>query len=235
MYKRVINHLVLGVVFFILSLVFTQKTLAATLEFSPATGSYTTNTPFEIEITVDTGGEDTQSTDAVVEFDPSFLSVDNVTYGSFYPTVLHSVQNNKLYISGVVDSAGSVKNGSGTLATVSFKGLKAGTTTVSFLCEDGRTDDSNVTKNDIDATDLLVCSSLVDGSYTLSGETAPTNTPTETDTTVDETSTNETTTTSTNTTSEAMPATGFTDVFKLMPKIFMGLLFIAIGLIPLLV
>jgi hypothetical protein len=145
------------------------------------------------------------------------------------------VQNNKLYISGVVDSAGSVKNGSGTLATVSFKGLKAGTTTVSFLCEDGRTDDSNVTKNDIDATDLLVCSSLVDGSYTLSGETAPTNTPTETDTTVDETSTNETTTTSTNTTSEAMPATGFTDVFKLMPKIFMGLLFIAIGLIPLLV
>lgn len=222
------------------SLIFTEKTLAAVLEFSPATGSYTTNSPFNIEVKVDTSSQDTQSTDAVIEFDTSFLSVENVTYGSFYPTVLHSVQDGKIYISGVVDDAASVKNGTGTLATISFKGLKAGTATLGFVCETGRTDDSNVSKNDTDATDLLVCSSLVDGSYTLSGETinnnpttAPTSPPTgNTGTGTGSTGTDYLGGTGTGST---IPATGFMDYVSLLPKIIMGVVFIAIGLVPLLI
>lgn len=224
------------------ALVIAPLTSAATLEFSPATGSYSTNSPFNVEIKVDTQNQDTQSTDAVIEFDTSFLSVDNVTYGSFYPTVLHTVQDGKLYISGVVDDAATVKNGIGTLATVSFRGLKAGTATLSFLCETGRTDDSNVSKNDTDATDLLVCTSLVDASYTLSGATVNPDGAavdgTVTDGTAADGSTTGTTDTShlgSTTTDGTIPATGFMDVFKIMPKILMGFLFIAIGLIPLLI
>lgn len=225
-----------------LCLLFAPLTKAATLEFAPATGSYTTNTPFNVEIKVDTDSQDTQSTDAVIEFDTAFLSVENVTYGSFYPTVLHSIQDNKLYISGVVDDAASVKNGTGTLATVSFKGLKAGTATLRFLCETGRTDDSNVSKNDTDATDLLVCTSLTQASYTLSGDPVTTNPD---GTTTGTTGTDGSTTGTTGGTDTShlgttvadgtIPATGFMDVVKIMPKIMMGLLFIAIGLIPLLI
>ncbi|OGK64974.1 hypothetical protein A2313_02855 [Candidatus Roizmanbacteria bacterium RIFOXYB2_FULL_41_10] len=219
-----------------LSLVYSQAVSAATLEFSPATGSYSTNENFNVEIKVDTSSQDTQSTDAVIEFDTTLLSVENVTYGSFYPTVLHSEQNGKLYISGVVNDAASVKNGAGTLATVSFKGLTAGTATLSFVCTTGRTDDSNVSKNDLDATDLLVCSSLVEGSYTLSGSTVSTPTPTSTTNTGTGTDTGTTTGTEyLDGSGSTIPATGFTDIIALLPKMLMGLIFIAIGLIPLLI
>ena len=219
-----------------LSLVYGQTVSAATLEFSPATGSYSTNENFNVEIKVDTSSQDTQSTDAVIEFDTTLLSVENVTHGSFYPTVLHSEQNGKLYISGVVNDAASVKNGAGTLATVSFKGLTAGTATLSFVCTTGRTDDSNVSKNDLDATDLLVCSSLVEGSYTLSGSTVSTPTPTSTTNTGTGTDTGTTTGTEyLDGSGSTIPATGFTDIIALLPKMLMGLIFIAIGLIPLLI
>lgn len=231
-----------ALVFSALWLLLAPITQAATLEFVPNSGSYTTNTPFNVEIKVDTDNQDTQSTDAVIEFDKTFLSVENVTYGAFYPTVLHSIQDNKLYISGVVDDAASVKKGTGTLATVSFKGLKAGTATLKFLCETGRTDDSNVSKNDTDATDLLVCTSLIQASYTLSGDPVTTNPD---GTTTGTTGTDSTTTGTTGSTDTShlgttaadgtIPATGFMDVVKIMPKIMMGLLFIAIGLIPLLI
>ena len=236
MIKKILFNLLFLIGTTVFSLVYSQLASAATLEFSPATGSYTTNQVFNVEIKVNTNSQDTQSTDAVIEFDTTLLSVENVTYGAFYPTVLHSEQNGKLYISGVVNDATSVKNGTGTLATVSFKGLQAGTETVGFVCETGRTDDSNVSKNDLDATDLLVCTSLVDGSYTLSGSAVNTPTPT-TDT---NTGTNTGTGTTTGTdyldgTGSTIPATGFIDVVSLLPKLLMGLVFIAIGLIPLLI
>jgi len=217
---------------------------AATLEFSPASGSYTTGTAFNVEIKVDTKSEDTTSTDAVIVFDNKLLSVDNVTYGAFYSTVLHSEQNSKLYISGMVDSAGSVKNGTGTLATVSFKGLTAGTATLSFECEAGRTDDSNVSKNDIDSTDILDCTALNNGSYTLTGSTVSTPTPNPADTDGDGTGDLPTTDGSGTDTSTGTPGTGapgvatipntgFADLLRLAPKLIMGVLFIVAGLIPL--
>ena len=234
MIKKILFNLLFLIGTTVFSLVYSQLASAATLEFSPATGSYTTNQVFNVEIKVNTNNQDTQSTDAVIEFDTTLLSVEDVTYGAFYPTVLHSEQNGKLYISGVVNDATSVKNGTGTLATVSFKGLQAGTATVGFVCETGRTDDSNVSKNDLDATDLLVCTSLVDGSYTLSGSAV--NTPTPTTGTGTDTGTGTTTGTDyLGGTGSTIPATGFIDVVSLLPKLLMGLVFIAIGLIPLLI
>jgi len=232
-------------ILFIGALFFAIPTFAATLEFSPATGSHTTGTAFNVEIKVNTGGQDTTSTDAVIVFDNQLLSVDNVTYGSFYSTVLHSEQNSKLYISGMVDSAGTVKNGTGTLATVSFKGLTAGTAALSFECEAGRTDDSNVSKNDVDSTDILDCAALTDASYTLTGSTIASPTPDPADTGTDGNTDLPTTSgTGTDTTAPGatgavgtttIPNTGFADFLQLAPKLVMGVLFIIAGLIPLLI
>lgn len=235
MYKKIIK-LILALPLLVAGvLVLAPSVSAATLEFAPQTGSYTTGVNFNVEIKVDTKNESTQSTDAVINFDNTYLKVENVTYGSFYPTVLHSEQNGKIYISGVVDNAASEKTGVGTLATVSFKGLKAGVAKLSFECETGRTDDSNVSKNDTNATDLIVCSQLTEASYTLSGETI-------TDPSND--STSDSTTDSTTDGSGALgspeyastiPETGFLDFAALIPKILMGLIFVAIGLVPLLI
>jgi len=211
-----------------------QTASAAKLEFSPSSGSYNTGEGFEVEVKVDTSSEETQCTDAVVIFDNTLLDVDNVSYGEFYPTVLHSEQDNKLYISGVVDNPGSTKSGSGVLATITFKGTSAGTAAVSFECEAGRTDVSNITKDDDDATDIIDCASLEAASYTLSGDsTEPTAAPTaEPVATTVPNSQNGAVGGATDTT---IPETGFFDIAQLLPKILMGLVFVAIGLVPLLI
>lgn len=226
---------------FLVSFVVAGGAHAATLEFSPSTGSHTTGEGFDVEIKVDTSDTETTSTDAVIVFDKTLVSIDNVTYGSFYPTVLHSEQNGKLYISGMVDSAGDSKSGTGTLATVTLKGLTAGTATLSFECETGRTDDSNISENDLDSTDVIDCSALDDASFTFTGgavstpePTAAPTTPPGTDTNND-TDTTTTTTSSTGGTTTTIPSTGALDFLKLVPKIFMGLLFIAAGIIPLII
>ncbi len=202
---------------------------AAVMEFVPASGTYSVNATFDVKIDVDTKGEDTTSADAVITFDNNLLSVDDVSYGSFYPTVLHSEQNDKLYISGMVDDPGKVVNGKGTMATITFKALTSGTATVSFDCTDGKTDDSNVSKNDLDSTDILVCGSLADASYTLgNGVAQPTNTPAISE--LPETGGGTPSATIT-----AIPQTGAIDFLQLMPKIMMGVALVIIGIVPLLI
>ena len=202
--------------------ILTPLVQAATLEFSPSDGTFSDS--FDVDIKVDTDGEDTKSTDAVIEFDNTMLSVDSVSYGSIYPTVLHTEQNSKLFISGMVDDAATVVNDSGVLATISFNILTTGTASLSFECVDGRTDDSNVAKDDNDATDILVCSSLNSASYTVSGSgTAPTSEPSDPDITTVEDPV------------DSIPATGLASFVQFLPRMFIGLIFIIAGLIPLLI
>lgn len=106
---------------------------AATIKFNPASGTHATGTSFAVKIDVDTEGVDTTSTDAVIQFDTSLLSIDSVSYGSFYDTVLHSESGNKLSISGMVSDPGKVVNGQGTLATINFMPLAQGTAIASFF------------------------------------------------------------------------------------------------------
>ena len=233
--KKILLNFVLFFSLFLFSLFFLVKqSSAATLEFSPLTGTYTTGTNFSIEIKVNAEGQDTQSADAVINFDTSFLNIENVSYGSFYESVLHSDQNGVLSISGSTAAPDKV-TGTGTLATVTFKGLKAGTAKLSFECETGRTDESNITINDSTGSDLIVCSSLTEGSYTLTGETID-NTPTDGATNTGTTGTSDTSDPIDYTgTADTIPATGFLDFTPLLPKLLMGLLFVAIGLVPLLI
>jgi len=210
------------------------------MQFNPATGSHATNSTFDVEIIVDTENVDTRSADAVINFDNTVLSVDSVAYGTFYPTVLHTEQNNKIYISGV--NADAAIKGKGTLATITFKALTAGTASLSFACTAGRTDDSNVGKNDLDATDILTCSALQSASYTLTGTSVnPTAVPTAATGTsgTGTTGTGSTTTTGTGSTTQPLPDriadTGSLDFLPLLPKLLMGVFFLGLGLIPILI
>lgn len=211
---------------------------AATMQFEPVTGSYTTNTVFQVKVNVNTSGVDTTSADAVVKYDSTLLGVDTVSYGSFYPTVLHSVQSNKLYISGMVSNPGSVINGTGTLATINFRALAPGSATISFDCTSGKTDDSNVTKNDTNATDILDCSTLSYASFTITG-TAISVTPApitgSPSVTAAPTITSGGPTLTPVPVVTRIPSAGITDVVSLFPRLLMGLMFLAIGLVPLLI
>ncbi len=198
---------------------------AAKLEFSPASGAKTVGTAFPVQIKVDTQGVDTTSTDAVVKYDNTLLSVDSVTYGAFYETVLHNDTAGKLSISGMVSNPGKVVTGTGILATVNFKGLANGSPTASFLCTAGKTDDSNVTKNDTNSSDILDCNSLSGATFTLSGGSAATTSPTLAAGTSGGT-------TGTSSSGTIPSAGGIDDILALAPKILIGLVFLVAGILP---
>ncbi|MFA6005881.1 MAG: cohesin domain-containing protein [Patescibacteria group bacterium] len=231
--RRIFLYAFCFVILSMWSSVAAQSVSAATMQFSPSSGSYSTGTAFQVQVIVNTQGVDTTSSDAVIKYDSAILAVDSVSYGSLYPTVLHSVQNNKLYISGMVSNPGSVINSSGTLATINFKGLTASPGTISFDCTTGQTNDSNVTKNDTNATDILDCSTLASATYTFSGSTisvtpGPSATPGAATSTPTPIGTTEPVPTQ-------LPAAGITDLVPLIPRLLMGLLFLVIGLVPLLI
>lgn len=225
-------HSVLFLLFlFFISTFLSTSVLAGKLEFSPNTGTFQVNTPFDVKVIVDTETVDTMSTDAVISYDNTLLKVNSVTYGSFYGTVLHSEKTNKLTISGMVADATKVVNGTGTLATVSFTPLTNGAVTLSFDCTTGRTDDSNIARNDLNATDIINCGSLQEASYTIGagGTVTPSVTPAGGGN--DNTNLNE----NIGGVADEIPETGSLDWLTLMPKILMGFGFLLVGLIPFLI
>lgn len=126
----------------------------AVLSFSPLSGTYNKGCNFKVNINLDTGGNPTDGTDAVVLFDPKRLSVKTVKNGTLYSSYpAGDIDNNKgrLVVSGL-SSSSSFFTGSGTLATIEFQvlsGTPPGSAYVKFDFDPydmSKTTDSNVVK-----------------------------------------------------------------------------------------
>ena len=156
-----------------------QTVHAATIELSPVSGNFAVNDTITVTVTVNTSGQDTTSSDAVINYDPALLGTPTVTDGTFYAVVQKSQQTNSIMISGFVQNAGDVVNGTGTLATLQFPALTIGTAQVTINCTAGATNDSNVSQSDVDSTDILDCTQIKNASYVIgeSAGTSPTATP----------------------------------------------------------
>lgn len=131
---------------------------AAFLKFDKASYSVAVDETFDVEIIVNPGSEQITSVDAYVIYDSAIINADSVTEGSYFPTVLNDLTTGKVYIAGLVDSPSDYKEGVGTVATVTFKALKEGETDLVFDCDGQATVTSKVIKNDINSTDIIVCS-----------------------------------------------------------------------------
>ncbi len=175
--KRVAVYLSVVLGFFLLLAVSATSAQAAFLKFDKSTVSVNSGESFDIGIVVDAGTDSITSVDAYVLYDSTVLEPGTVTNGTFFPTVLNDITSTRVYVAGLVDDPATSKTGSGTIATVSFKALKAGTVTLSYNC--GQTsENSQVIKNDINATDIIVCGSNETASVTASGSAVePTSTP----------------------------------------------------------
>ena len=152
---------------------------AATLSLSPASASVPVNGTFDVKLLIDTQGESTTSTDAVMFFDDSILSVVSIQEGDngtnpFFPDIYHSVEPGQIYIVGAVIDSIDTRTGTGTVATISFRGVSQGVSDVTFDCTPGKTSDTNISKSDKNQTDIVVCSALINGRYTVgTGATTP--------------------------------------------------------------
>lgn len=133
---------------------------AANLRFNPTSGTVRVGSTVDFDVRIDTGGEAVTSADAYIEYDPNFVEIVSVTDGNFFQTVTHNdvKTSGRLYIAGIVTNAATFKIGEGLLASVKLKGLKNGDITLRYICEQGSTTDSNIAKNDINATDIISCS-----------------------------------------------------------------------------
>lgn len=165
------------VVFFVVApFVFSAE--AASLNFDKATATAANGETFQISVTVDPGSDALNSTDVYVTFDSTLLKATEVSAGSLFPTVSNDISTSgKVYIAGMVNDPASSISTAGTLATITFQGLKDGSGTISFDC-----DTSKIIKNDINASNVITCSqngtsAVTIGSGGSSGGTNPTSAP----------------------------------------------------------
>lgn len=161
---------------FFLALGSFRSSLAASLKFDTASPTVSNGGTFQIGVQVDPGSDSLNSTDIYVLYDSTLLKANSVAAGSLFPTVTNDITTaGKVYIAGMVDDPGTSVSTSGTVATITFQGLKNGSGTLSFDCNT-----SKIIKNDINATNVIVCSQNGTAAVTVgsgSSSTEPTATP----------------------------------------------------------
>jgi len=202
-----------------------DQVLAASFKFDKTTASVTVGGTFQVTVTEDVGTDQTNSSQTYIIYDSTLLEAQSVAAGSYFPVVSNNIASGKVFIVGYVDGTGSVlyKTGTGNLATVTFKGLKNGSGTLTFDCRAGVSDSSQIIKyNDANATNLITCSennSLAVKVGTGAGDTSPTGTTSSTGTTAGST-----------TGGSTLPQSGIMDHFNQTSAIGTGLMILGVML-----
>jgi hypothetical protein len=170
--------LIAGLLFLFVVPVYAQ-TFAGSLLFSPTSKTINVNDTVDIQVNINTGTDEVNGADAYITFDPNVLEYQSVSNGSFFPQVFKSVKSSSLLYIGGLRETGTVVKGSGTIATITFKGKANGTATLSYNCGTGGTSDSSIIKTD--STNVIACGSNGTSAITVgSGGSNPTATPTPT-------------------------------------------------------
>lgn len=160
----------------------------ATLSLDPSIGTLNRGCSFSLDVNLDTGGSQTDGTDAILLYDPTRFNVTSITKGTIYPDYPGNstdTQNGKITISGLA-SVSTPFSGKGTLATLNLtvqSNSPTGSTQIRFEFDPNNkanTRDSNVVER---GTLVDVLNSVIDGNYTIGtgacggGQVAPTPRP----------------------------------------------------------
>lgn len=169
--KNYLSHFIIAAAFlFILPV----TVGAATLDFDPNSTTVAPNGTFTVDIDLEGGTQQVASTDVYILYDENFLEVQQVTAGSFFPLVQPNTETKgRLYIAGTVTSQGDYKTGTGTVATISFKALQEGSSSMTFDCDNTASDKSKIVQNDTGATNIIECAPLLAHAVTISSTDTP--------------------------------------------------------------
>lgn len=155
----------------------------ASLSLSPSTGTFNKSCTFSLQISLNTGGVQTDGTDAILVYDSARFSATSISSGTIYPDYPgNNVDdtNGKITVSGLA-SISSPFSGSGTLATVNFTvkdTAQTGATEIKFdfdPTDKAKTTDSNVVER---GTVADILNSVTNGSYTIGTGTCALASPT---------------------------------------------------------
>lgn len=130
---------------------------AASLKFDKTTGTVAVGETVNVAVQVEAGTELIRGVDIYVLYDQTVLEATAVTDGGAFPTLFKTLIPGKTYIAAGVDDPATTKTGSLSTATITFKGLKNGTASVTFLCSTSSSNTSKIIKSDVDATNIITC------------------------------------------------------------------------------
>ncbi len=116
--------------------------------------NFTTTETIPLKIRIITGGKYSDSTDLILQFDPSLLSVSasSITRGKIYTDYpVSDVDNTKglIRISGISSPGKEGFNGIGEFATINFKAKKEGKSEIKVQFSPGSTTDSNIVESGV--------------------------------------------------------------------------------------
>jgi hypothetical protein len=142
-----------ALLFFALGAIFPFSAEASTLSLNPASGSYSIGATFSVTVNLNTAGAPVSGADLrYINYNPALLRVNSVTAGTLFgQTVVNSTDTTAGRINfGQSANTGSTYTGSGTLATISFTTLAAGTANITFDYTAGATTDTNIANEGVD-------------------------------------------------------------------------------------
>lgn len=188
--KKYLHILLFLIILFVVP-VFADVVQAATLKFDKNTYTGSVNNTFQAQIIVEAGSDTITGVDAYILYDPGLFDIADkqnqstfFTKGTFFPGTSVSVQNGKIYIAGYVEDPGDFKTGTGVIGTLTFKMIKNGSGTLTYDCRENASGTSKIYKNDVNATDIIQCTSNGKANITVGNgigasqqQTAPTPTP----------------------------------------------------------
>lgn len=153
---------------------------AASLSLSPASASKLIGEVFNVDVVVDTGGDPAAGVSAIVNYDTAHLTAVQVTAGTVLAgTPLTNTINSS---TGTIQyDTGNLSNnftGRGTVATIQFRALAAGSATVNYVFNPNSTVNSSIVAAAASPTNLLT--TVNGGVYTIGSGITPSPTPTPT-------------------------------------------------------
>ena len=166
--KKIISYLLTTFFLFILALTFPRLALAAKFSLNPLSKDINVGQELDINISLDTQDKEAKGVEAKLSFNKDLVEITRVNFLGIFPANDQSINNSDGYvqISSNMESPGASFNGNSNWATLTLKGKAKGSTELKFSCPE-----SGI--YDLDVSNLLDCSSLAAGSYTISEEGEP--------------------------------------------------------------
>ena len=148
MFKQILNKNLFFLSLFALCVFFPFSSAnASTISISPTSGTYAVGATFSVNILLNTQNTPVSGVDiSDFNYNPAVLEVVSVNPGVLFSVTQTNITNastGKITFQQTSGGSGTY-NGSGTLATINFKAISAGTSNLSFNFTSGATNDTNV-------------------------------------------------------------------------------------------
>ncbi len=131
-------------------------------QFDSTSKSVQTDATLDVPININTDdGVQVIGADIWLKIDETFLEVQSINQGSYFPTVTgQRVSGGKIYIAGILEDTTTALTGDGNVATVLFTPKKTGTTQIRIDCQGNTVSDtSKINVNFTNPQNVIDCSS----------------------------------------------------------------------------